>query len=227
MFGEVHQARLPAVGIRGVEPVRVSHVVAQLADGRRVEIQRVSSRGSAFGERGEVVDARQGLGDGAIAIERIATPGRVEVAPFCQLAAGAPQPIHRSVGPIAAVARPDAAPERTPHAFGRILELSAQPAVEGFVEQRFGLRLGENREQRIDAGFDRPLAKEIGAKAVNRADVCFFQTLNRVADVLARRGLRRALPQLLELLPQPQLQLARGLLSERDGDDLIDSCATR
>ena len=57
------------------------------------------------------------------------------------------------------------------------------------VVQAAGLRLGEHREQRIDARLDRALAQQLGAEPVNGVDVRFFERLERVLE--ARRARRR------------------------------------
>jgi hypothetical protein len=46
------------------------------------------------------------------------------------------------------------------------------------------LRLGEDRKQRIDARFDRPLAQQLGAEAVDRVDVGFLERFERVLETL-------------------------------------------
>src|SRR5262249_34139690 len=74
-----------------------------------------------------------------------------------------------------------------------------------------------------DARFDRPLAQEVGAEAVNRAQVGFFEALDGLLEtscgIAARCGLDACA---LELFAQPQLQLAGSLLAERHRDDLRD-----
>ncbi len=86
-----------------------------------------------------------------------------------------------------------------------------------------GLRVGQDRERRIDARLDRPLAQEIGAEGVDGADVRFFEVMHGVVEERARGGVRRRLrARSLELFAQAQLQLAGGLFAERDRDDLAD-----
>ena len=67
-----------------------------------------------------------------------------------------------------------------------------QPGAERLGEQPLGARLGQHLEQRIDPRFDRPLAQEVGAEAVDRADVRFLEALDRIRQ--AARGLRHRLP---------------------------------
>ena len=61
-----------------------------------------------------------------------------------------------------------------------MLQLRLQPRREGLAEQVFSLTFGEDPKKRIDAGFDWALAQQVGAEAVNRADVCLFEALDGV-----------------------------------------------
>jgi hypothetical protein len=70
---------------------------------------------------------------------------------------------------------------------------------ERLVEDPVGARLGEHLEQGIDARLDRPFAQQIGAEAVNRADVRFLQALNGVGEVAPDVGRATPLAQALEL----------------------------
>ena len=54
--------------------------------------------------------------------------------------------------------------------------------AERLVEQPLRLRLGQHREQRIDARLDRTLAQQLGAEAVNGADVRFLERLQRLVQ---------------------------------------------
>ena len=98
-----------------------------------------------------------------------------------------------------------------------------QPRRKRFFEQPIGLRVGQHRKRRIDARFDRPLAQQLGAEAVDGADLRLFEVMHggveQAAGVRVGRGL---LPRALELFAQAQLQLAGGLFAERDGHDLAD-----
>ena len=117
-------------------------------------------------ERREVVQRRRGVVD----LRSRSNGGRVqaagEVAPLRQVPRGPAQAIDRAV-----VAAERGAPQRAPHAFGRIGQLLLQPASERLVEQPRRRRLGEDLEQRIDPRFDRALAQQVGAEAVDGADV--------------------------------------------------------
>ena len=63
-----------------------------------------------------------------------------------------------------------AATEDAADPFGRVGERLLEPAVEGAPEERAGDVLGRDLEERIDPRLDRPLAEEIAAEGVNRAD---------------------------------------------------------
>ncbi len=113
------------------------------------------------------------------------------------------------------------ASQRPPHSFGRIGELLLQPCAKRFLEEPLGLVLGENAEQRIDAGFHGTLAQELGAEAVNRADVRLLELSKGVVQPLSRFGLLGRGALALERLAKAQLQLARGLFGERDRHDVL------
>ena len=76
--------------------------------------------------------------------------------------------------------REGAPAQRAPHALRRILQRFLQPVVERALGTASALRLGQHLEQRIDAGLDRPFAQQIGAEAVNGADVRFLEMLQRL-----------------------------------------------
>ena len=223
---EVDRARFPAVVVGRAEPHHGLDLVSELADGPGVQEQRIAAGRGRRGQRGQLADTCHRAAERLVAIERVAPPRAAEVAPFGQLARGAPQPIDRgAVGRrVAAVRRPDAAPERTPHTLGRILEPLVQPAAERVGEQPLGARLGQHVEQRIHPRFHRTLAQEVGAEAVDRADVRFLEALDRIRQVRAWTcGIGCPLARRFQLLPDAQLQLAGRLLGEGHGDDLIDA----
>ena len=153
---------------------------------------------------------------GAAIERRGRAPLAAEVAPLASSQPARSQPPHRP----AIVVEPRAS-ERAPDAGGRRLEARPETSRERLVEQARGLRLGEHHEQRIDARLDRALAQQVGAEAVNGADVRLFEVASasservRVATSAVARGALRA-------SPQPQLELARRLLGEGDRDDAID-----
>ena len=181
-------------------------------------MKRVALRGRVARERRELVKLRDDLVDLARPIEGRTRPRRREITPLRQVPRRLAQPID---GPL--VAAEGAAAQRAAHAFRRIRQLFLQPAAERLVEQPPGRGLGEDLEQRVDPGFDRPLAQQVGAEAVNRADVRFLEPLERLVEPgpplgAGRRGRARA----IETLAKPQLQLAGRLLRERHRDDLAD-----
>jgi hypothetical protein len=74
VLGEIDRARFPAVGIGGVEPGGGADVMAQLANRRRVEIERIAQRRRRGRQPGEVVQLGEDAVQLLIAIERIAPP---------------------------------------------------------------------------------------------------------------------------------------------------------
>ena len=113
---------------------------------------------------------------------------RAEVAPLAPASKpAAAQPLDRTVFVrVTGTAAAAGAPQRAAHAFRRVSSMRLEPGGECLVEQPLGLPLGQHAEQRIDARFDRPLAQQVGAEAVNRADVRFLEILHG-----ARRAARR------------------------------------
>ena len=167
------------------------------------------------------MDEIDDAGDCRRATERLARPGAAEVAPLRQVESRAAQPLDGAVSVRLARTHRAARPAQRPaNTFGRILEIRLQPGVEGLPEQPLRLSFSEHAEQRIDARFNRPLAKQVGAEAVNRADVRFLELRNGALEPIDDDWIARLLPLLLEPLAQSQLQLARRFLGERDGDDL-------
>ena len=222
---QVDDLRLPAVRIRFAEARHGRDVVTQLANRCGVEEQRVPRRRRRAREPRDLVHASEDALQVGVPCERVAPPRACKIAPFGQLAARPANPFDRPVVVIAAVARPDAAPQRPPHAVRRMFQVVVQPGTKGLVEDALGARFGENLEQRIDASLHWPLAQEVGAEAMNRADVRFFQPLNGVRQSALLGGVSRALTQTLEVLPDAQLQLAGRFLGERYRDDLLDTRA--
>ena len=97
-----------------------------------------------------------------------------------------------------------------------------KPGGKCFVEQALRLSLRQHAKERIDLGFDRPLAKQVRAESMNRADVRFLEILNGRVESLLDVGRCRIPPLLFEMLPQAQLQLTCRLLGERDSDNLAN-----
>ena len=131
----------------------------------------------------------------------------------------------RSIGPSSRRRRtPDRrrSARRTPS--GGFASCSWIHAPNASSNSRSDCRFGQHREQRIDARLDRPLAQQVGAEAVDGADVRFLERLQRLVQACraARRSGAPARALAFERFAQPQLQLAGRLLGERDRDDLAD-----
>ena len=67
-----------------------------------------------------------------------------------------------------------------------------EPSIERRVEQFARNVLGRDFEHRIDARLDRPLAQQIGAERMNRADTRLFELLERAVESRARFARRFA-----------------------------------
>ena len=174
---------------------------------------------------------RSGFGqqriNAGVAIERLPAPGRGVVAPIHQLLAGVLERLHRRTLGLRAAPRlaPRQPRQRAPQRFGPRVQLPLKPQIEGSAPQAVGFRLGELFEVRIDARFHRTLAQDLRAEAVDGADGRFFQTLQRVFEVVAllRIGTRGA--RFVEFLAQPDLQLAGRFVGEGHGHNLVHRCA--
>ena len=127
--------------------------------------------------------------DVAMAIVRRPRPGRGVVAPLAEIARGPAQTLDRAVTLLLLRPPPHGPPKRSPDAVTRVRELLVQPGRERLVENAVGLCFGEDDEGRIDARFDRPLAQQLGAEAVNGADLRFFEVVDRRRQ--QRRFVRR------------------------------------
>src|SRR5690349_10865149 len=82
-------------------------------------------------------------------------------------------------------------PQRPADAFRRVLETLLKPTIERCPEQPFRLPFREHPEQRIDTRFHRPLTQQVGAEAVDRADVRLLEVLHRTFEALDRRLVAR------------------------------------
>ncbi len=101
-------------------------------------------------------------------------------------------------------------------------ELALHPgAKSAFIDAR-GLLFGQFLEGRIDDGFHRPLAQNLGAKGMDCSDRGFFQMFERVLDVGAFGGSFGRDARAVELLAQPKLQFAGGFVGERNRNDMAD-----
>src|SRR5262249_60009435 len=99
-------------------------------------------------------------------------PRRGEIAPLGELPRSPAEPIDRRVFARGVPeALPDGSPERPANPFGRVLELTLDPAAERLIEQPRSLGLRQHREQGIDARLDGTLAQQLRAEAVDRTDV--------------------------------------------------------
>ena len=222
---QIDEASFPAVvvDVRVAERLLQADLVAQPAYRVGPGEERIVSRGGIAREVGALVQQRDHREDRVLAIEGIPRPWRGEIAPFREIPRRPAQPVDR---PIVVPAERRSA-ERPANALRRTRQLLLQPAAERLVEQTLRSGFGQHLEQRVDAGLDRPLAQEIGAEGVDRADVCFFElraARGRRARARCRvaRWLSPAAAFDVEPFAQAQLQLAGGLLRERDGNDLAD-----
>ena len=161
-------------------------------------------------------------------IERRTLPVPFEIAPLNELPAGVLKPFDRAILVVARQPEPGEAraPKRPLNPLGGIRELLLKPRMKRRIVQPAGLRLGEDGKQRIDARLHGTFAQQVGAETMDGADLRFFQPAKRVVQPLAffRSGSRRA-ARFFELFAKPELQLAGGLLGERDGNDFGHLCA--
>ena len=83
-------------------------------------------------------------------------------------------------------------PQRALHARLGGFELLLDPIAERFVEQPYRRPFAQDLEGGIDPRLDGPLAEEVGAEAVDRAYVRFFELLHGASEPFgfdaARRG---------------------------------------
>ena len=159
------------------------------------------------GERLQVADQ---LVDLALAGEtRRARPSRRMIAPLQQLEAGAAQPLQRAI--VLLVGRPCA--NEAAAASGARLRTArpgaAAPSRERLVEQPLGVAFGQHLEQRIDRRLDRPLAQQIGAEAVDGADVRLFELLDRAVRAARAVARRRRTPARASPAPRAAAASAR------------------
>src|SRR5215471_19486876 len=158
-------------------------------------------------------------GDRRGAIERRPPPRRRELSPFGERPSGLAEPIDRSIAVAAAKRRRAGSSQGTAESFRWPGKSLLQPGLKRAHVQMIGLWLSQDGEEGVDARFDRALTNELGAKAVNRVDVRFFEALKRVVETFLCRRIAGLTTPDFERLPQAQLQLARGLFSERDRHD--------
>ena len=202
-------------------------VVAELPGSASIQTEAVVLIGRACRQVRELVQPLHQRIDAALTIERWTMPVPFEIAPLNQLPAGVLQPLDRAVFVVADTEPGEARAAKRPlHSLGGIRQLFLKPGMKRRVVQPAGLRLGEDGEQRIDARLHGTFAQQVGAETMDGADLRFFQPAKRIVQPLAfcRAGGRLG-ARSFELLAQPELQLARGLLGERDGNDFVNLCA--
>src|SRR4029453_16372171 len=108
-------------------------------------------------------------------IEWLPRPRRREIAPLSQLPGSRAEPVDRAV-----VAAEGAAAQRAANSLRWVCQLFLKPAAECLGEEPRRGGFGEHLEQRVDARLDGPLAQQVGAEPVDRADVCLFELLERL-----------------------------------------------
>ena len=217
---EIDQARFPSIEIHLPERLFEANLLTEAADGGRIDVQIVALGRGTSREVGKLVKRRDQSGDLARTIERRSPPRTGKIAPLRQRAAGRSQTIDRAVGAAALEGRRARPPQRPPQALGRTLQRLLQPGAKRARVETLGLRFGQHREQRIDAGLDRPLAKQLGAEAVNGVDVRVFERRERALEPLPHVGVDRFGAVTLQGFAQAELQFARRFLGEGDRHDL-------
>ena len=229
--GQLDQLRLDEV----VVPLR-AHVVG-LPDRPRDRARRLgveeeavaAAVGGPVRQGGEAHQVPDHFVDGRLAPEvRFPAPGPFEVPPFRQLPGRAPQAPRRAVAARLTERGPVPAPERAPHARRRVVQGRLQPAVEHLPEQALRAAVVENLEPGVDAGLHGALPQQVGAECVDGADLRLLQVGDGLVEAPVALGgggvgpgRGGVPPGLLERSSKPQLQLARGLLGEGDGQDLV------
>ena len=132
-----------------------------------------------------------------------------------RLQAAAFQFAHRSVR----IVPPGQPCERAPQCRRRAVQPLLDPPPENPPEQPARLPLVQLHEIRIDARLHRTLPQQVRAERVDRPDERAVQMLQRLC--------RRRSAQVLQLLPYPQLHLARRLMRERHRRDALHPHALR
>ena len=95
-------------------------------------------------------------------------PSPSEVAPFDQVPARPPEPLHRAVviGVAPRYRRPGGATKGATDAFGCVFQGTLQPRIKGFGVQAARLAFGQDAKERVDTRFDRAFAQQVGTEAV-------------------------------------------------------------
>ena len=186
--------KIPVVGKRherGLPPVphAVGHHVAdhsllaldvgargaRLSEGHGQAVVSFDRFTDQIGKRLEARDVRL---DRRGALVRRAPPRCRVIAPLAQVAGGGAQTLDRSVFCFVAKAPLDGPTQRTPHTLLRIAELRVEPRRKRFFKDAFRLRVGQHHKRRIDPRFDGPFAQQLGAEAVDGADLRFFEVVH-------------------------------------------------
>ncbi len=181
---EIDETRLPAVVIRLAERRLQLDLTAEPADGVGVDEQVVALGDRRRRKRRQSMKQIERTADRRDAIEWRPPPRMRKLAPLGERAAGLAQPIDRTVAVAAAKSGRARPPQRAPESLRRPGERLLQPALKRPRIKMIGLRLGQDGEQRIDAGLDRPFTNELGAEAMNRVDVRFFEALERFVETI-------------------------------------------
>src|SRR5207249_4633232 len=114
--------------------------------------------------------------------------------------------------------------EDPPDSLRRISEGPLEPGFEGLIQQPLGFPLLGDLEERVDSRLERPLAEEIRAEGVDRADPCELE----VAESRLEAGFLLAIeatrgPRVLDLRADPELHLSRRFLREGHRHDPVES----
>ena len=97
-----------------------------------------------------------------------------------------------------------------------------EPGVPRVVEDALARDLGRDLEAGVEAGLERPLAQERAGEGVDGGDGRALEVVRGREQALALGFVLRVLDRFLDAVAQAQLQLARGLLGEGDGDDAVE-----
>ncbi len=217
---QIDQARLPAVQVVLPERLLEPDLTAQATDAVRIDEQIVALRQWLLGQPRDLVQLVHQPIDFGGAIQRRPPPGMRELAGLGERAAGRSQPVDRAVCVAAGPGRRGGSPQGAPDALGRTVEGLLEPGVKRAGIQLVRLRLGQDDEQGIHAGFDRAFAEQLGAEAVDGVDVRLLQRGQRLLQPSRDDSVGGVGAVFLERLAQPELELAGGLFGERDGHDL-------
>jgi uncharacterized protein (DUF433 family) len=97
-----------------------------------------------------------------------------------------------------------------------------EAGVPGVLEDALAGDLGGHLEAGVEAGLERALAEQARGEGVDGGDGGALQVEGCGLEALALLVFLRCVDRGLDLFSQPELQLARGLLGEGDGDDAVE-----